>query len=91
MTATVTRFQSVIDHYTRSVAPLNEQYLSEDNAGGKMRGTVGKLYEDIAQGIVYSVDPTLVVKHNDYILIESRGGQYYKKVQVDLHLSLIHI
>ena len=86
MTATVTRFQSVIDHYTRSVAPLNEQYKNTLNAGGKMRGTVGKLYEDIAQGIVYSVDPTLEVKHNDYILIESRGGQYYKKVQVDLHV-----
>ena len=86
MTATVTRFQSVIDHYTRSVAPLNEQYKNTLNAGGKMRGTVGKLYEVIAQGIVYSVDPTLEVKHNDYILIESRGGQYYKKVQVDLIL-----
>ena len=86
MTATVTRFDSVIAHYEQSVAPLNEQYTNTLNAGGKMRGTVGKLYEDIAQGIVYSVDPTLVVKHNDYILIESKGGHHYKKVQVDLHV-----
>ena len=78
MTATVTRFDSVIAHYEQSVAPLNEQYTNTLNAGGKMRGTVGKLYEDIAQGIVYSVDPTLVVKHNDYILIESKGGHHYK-------------
>ena len=86
MTATMTRFESVIAHYEQSVAPLNEQYTNTLNAGGKMRGTVGKLYEDIAQGIVYSVDPTLEVKHNDYILIESKGGHHYKKVQVDLHV-----
>lgn len=86
MTCTMTRLSSVIEHYTNTVAPLAETYRTTANAGGKMRGSVGKLYEDVAQGIVYSVDPSLVVKHNDYILIESRGGQYYKKVQVDLHV-----
>jgi hypothetical protein len=88
MTATATRYDltSVTNHYQQTLAPLHEQYTNTVNQGGQMRGTVGKLYEDIAQGIVYAVDPTLVVKHNDYIMIESRGGSYHKKVQVDLHV-----
>lgn len=88
MTATATRYNlaNVVRHYNDTIAPLHQRYLQESNAGGKMRASVGKLYEDIAQGIVYAVDPSLVVKHNDYILVESKGGQYTKKTQVDLHV-----
>ena len=32
--------------YVERIAPLHEQYLSEQNAGGKMRASMGDLYED---------------------------------------------
>ena len=89
MTATATRydFDQIIANYDRTVAPLHEEYLAILNQGGKMRGTVGKLYEDIAQGIIYAEDDQLVVKHNDYVLVESfPGSDTFMKVQVDLHV-----
>ena len=46
---------------------------------------MGDLYEDVAQAVIYAVDPTVVCKHNDYIMIESRGGKHYKRTQVDIH------
>ena len=45
---------------------------------------MGDLYEDVAQAVIYAVDPTVVCKHNDYIMIESRGV-HYKRTQVDIH------
>jgi hypothetical protein len=71
--------------YVERIAPLHEQYLSEQNAGGKMRASMGDLYEDVAQAVIYAVDPTVVCKHNDYIMIESKGGKHYKRTQVDIH------
>ena len=47
---------------------------------------MGDLYEDVAQAVIYAVDPTVVCKHNDYIMIESRGGKHYKRTQVDICL-----
>ena len=55
--------------YVERIAPLHEQYLSEQNAGGKMRASMGDLYEDVAQAVIYAVDPTVVCKHNDYCLL----------------------
>ena len=47
--------------YVERIAPLHEQYLSEQNAGGKMRASMGDLYEDVAQAVIYAVDPTVVL------------------------------
>jgi hypothetical protein len=79
-------FTEIIDYHTSVIAPLHEQYIETQNSGGKVRGTVGKLYETIAHKIVKLVDPTLVLKKNDYILIPSRSGRFYKKTQVDWHV-----
>ena len=85
LTATRYDFTQALNLYKETITPLYEQYLNSDNAGGKMRATVGDLYETIAQSIIYTVDPTIVCKHNDYILIESKGGKYFKRTQVDIH------
>ena len=84
-TATTYDLTSAVLIYARVIAPLHQQYLSEDNAGGKMRASMGDLYEDVAQAVIYAVDPSIVCKHNDYIMIESKGGKSYKKTQVDIH------
>tara|TARA_E500000305_G_scaffold42859_1_gene33191 strand:+ start:324 stop:926 length:603 start_codon:yes stop_codon:yes gene_type:complete len=81
-------FTEVINLYNDTLAPLHKQYISEGNQGGKVRGTVGKLYETIAHMICLLVNPELEVKHNDYINIASRSGRYFKKTQVDLHVYL---
>lgn len=84
---TVTRYDlsNALRIYSETIAPLHARYLAEENAGGKMRASMGDLYETIAQAVIYAVDPSIVCKHNDYILIESKGGKHYKKTQVDLH------
>lgn len=84
---TATRFDlsNALRIYSETIAPLHAQYLAESNAGGKMRGTMGDLYETIAQAVIYAVDPSIVCKHNDYILVESKGGKHVKRTQVDLH------
>ena len=74
-TATTYDLTSAVLIYARVIAPLHQQYLSEDNAGGKMRASMGDLYEDVAQAVIYAVDPSIVCKHNDYIMIESKGGK----------------
>ncbi len=87
MTSTATRYDltNALRIYSETIAPLHTQYLAEQNGGGKMRGTMGNLYETIAQAVIYAVDPTVVCKHNDYIMVQSRGGQHLKRTQVDLH------
>ena len=84
-TATKFDLTKALEIYSDRIAPLHEQYLSEQNAGGKMRASMGDLYEDIAQAVIYAVDPSIVCKHNDYIMIESKGGKHYKRTQVDIH------
>jgi hypothetical protein len=84
---TATRFDlsNALRIYSETIAPLHAQYLAEQNGGGKMRGAMGDLYETIAQAVIYAVDPSIVCKHNDYILVESKGGNHTKRTQVDLH------
>ena len=74
MNATAFNLDNAVRIYDETIAPLHARYLSEDNAGGKMRASMGSLYEDVAQAVIYAVDPSIVCKHNDYIMIESRGG-----------------
>tara|TARA_B100000902_G_scaffold355766_1_gene368929 strand:+ start:1455 stop:2024 length:570 start_codon:yes stop_codon:yes gene_type:complete len=85
MNATAFNLDNAVRIYEETIAPLHARYLAEDNAGGKMRASMGDLYEDVAQAVIYAVDPSIVCKHNDYIMIESRGGKSYKKTQVDIH------
>jgi len=84
---TATRFDltNALRIYSETIAPLHAQYVAESNAGGKMRASMGDLYETIAQAVIYAVDPSIVCKHNDYIMIESRGGNHIKRTQVDIH------
>ena len=84
---TATRFDlsNALRIYSETIAPLHARYLAEENAGGKMRASMGDLYETIAQAVIYAVDPSIVCKHNDYILVESKGGKHLKRTQVDLH------
>lgn len=82
----MTNFQSVIDYHTSVIEPLYEQYVAAQNSGGKMRGTVGKLYETIAYQIVKMVDPALELKKNDYVRVPSVSGKFFIKTQVDWHV-----
>ena len=79
-------FSDVIRLYNDTLTPLAESYNNAKNLGGKVRGTVGKLYENIAHAIVLMVNPNLTVLHNDYLHVPSRSGKYFKKTQVDLHV-----
>ena len=54
-------FTEVINLYNDTLAPLHKKYISEGNQGGKVRGTVGKLYETIAQMICLLVNPEVEV------------------------------
>lgn len=81
-------FSDVIRLYNDTLTPLAESYKNSKNMGGKVRGTVGKLYENIAHAICLMVNPNLTILHNDYINVPSRSGVYFKKTQVDLHVYL---
>ena len=59
-------FSDVIRLYNDTLTPLAESYNNAKNLGGKVRGTVGKLYENIAPAIVLMVNPNLTLLHNDY-------------------------
>lgn len=86
---TATRFDlsNALRIYNDAIAPLGEQYDAEINAGGKMRASTGSIFETVAQAVIYAVDPSIVCKHNDYIILESTPGSgLFNKVQVDLHL-----
>jgi hypothetical protein len=87
MTSTATRFDlsEALRIYRDAISPLHAKYLVETNAGGKMRASMGDLYETVAQAVIYAVDPSIVCKHNDYVLVESKGGNHYKRTQVDIH------
>ena len=84
---TATRFDlsNALRIYSETIAPLHAQYLAEQNGGGKMRGAMVDLYAAISQAVIYAVDPSIVCKHNDYILVESKGGNHTKRTQVDLN------
>lgn len=89
MTSTATRYDltKAFEIYSAAISPLHAQYQAEDNAGGKMRTATGDIFETVAQAVIYAVDPSIVCKHNDYILLESSPGSgLINKVQVDLHL-----
>ena len=81
-------FTKVISHYNSTLLDAQLKYINEDNAGGKVRGTVGKLYEQIATMICLLVDNNLVIKHNDYKREYSPCGEYFNDSQVDLHVYL---
>lgn len=82
-------FQPIIDFYQSKIEPLYEQYISLTNAGGKMRSTVGDLYEEIAEKIIHLVDPNIVIKHKDHIWVESRPGSgIFGNFHLDWHLYL---
>jgi hypothetical protein len=89
MTSTATRYDltEAFKIYDDDISPLHAQYKAESNAGGQMRSATGSLFESIARSIIHAVDPSIVCKHNDYIVLESsRGSGLINKVQVDLHL-----
>lgn len=81
-------FTNVISHYNSTLLDAQLKYINEENAGGKVRGTTGKLYEQIATMICMLVNSNLVIKHNDYKREYSPCGEYFNDSQVDLHVYL---
>ena len=81
-------FTEVISHYNSKLLEAQLKYINEEDAGGKVRGINGKLYEQIATMICMLVNNNLVIKHNDYKREYSPCGEYFNDSQVDLHVYL---
>lgn len=73
------------EYYNTEVEKLAA--LKESDGEGAVRGATGRLYQDIAELLILSVDPSLKCKHNDFLIKYSKSGKYkVKNIQVDLHV-----
>ena len=76
---------NIIEYYNTEVAKLKEKRLTEGQ--GAVRDGIGNIYQNVAQMLIESVDPTLVCKHNDYLTKYSPSGKFkVDNIQVDLHV-----